>query len=306
MTNLAAFDIGGTTTRVSVVNGTQEMTRHFPTEIGENRSLATHVFACLDATLEAASMDASQLAGIGIGLPGSVDHGSGTVRLASNLGIDADPYSLRSEVSSHYGCPVAIENDVKTAALGLVDRLDDPENQVLTYLAIGTGIASATVTNGQLLRGRQGSAGEVGQIVVAQSARTVGGSLPGSLEAMAAGPSINESANGNSGSTEAGMLDAARYLALGVHGLFMMFDPHLLIVGGGVASNREFRGHLLDTIEDLRFTSAVAAAVIDLDLIDFLDNEETPGLVGASYLASVAAQESDGRSLSAQEIGETL
>jgi glucokinase len=299
MTRLAAFDIGGTTTRVAVSDAFDETVRHFTTEIDEKRSIVSHISACLDATLESASADASELAGIGIGLPGSVDHRAGTVRLATNLGIDSDPYALRMEISSRYGCPVEIENDVKTAALGLVDRLDDPAHDVLTYLAIGTGIASATVVNGELLRGRRGSAGEVGQIVVAPNGRSIEGSLPGSLEAMAAGPSIHEAASENGASLDVTMLDAAQYLALGVHGLFMTFDPHILIIGGGVASSQAFRAHLVNAVEELRAASAVAAAVIDPNLILFLDDEETPGLTGASYLASMAAQGSDRRSLSA-------
>jgi predicted NBD/HSP70 family sugar kinase len=306
MTTLAAFDIGGTTTRVAVSDGVDETVCHFTTEINEDRPIASHISASLDATLEFASFDAGHLAGIGIGLPGSVDHKAGTVRLATNLGIDSDPYSLRMEISSHYGCPVEIENDVKTAALGLVDRLDDPAHDVLTYLAIGTGIASATVVNGQLLRGRRGSAGEVGQIVVAPNGRSIEGSLPGSLEAMAAGPSIREAANENGASLDATMLNAAKYLALGVHALFMTFDPHLFIVGGGVASSPVFQAHLKNAVGDLRAASAVAAAVIDPDLIVFLDDEEIPGLTGANYLASMAAQGFDRRSLSARNTGETL
>lgn len=303
---LAAFDIGGTTTRVGVANGSHKTTRQFPTVIDDDRTLGSHVTACLDATLAAASVDASQLAAIGIGLPGSIDYGSGAVRLASNLGIASSAYSLRTEVSSHYGCPVVVENDVKAAAMGLADRLESPQDQILTYLSIGTGIASATVANGQLLRGRQGSAGEVGQMVVAQSERTVHGSLPGSLEAMAAGPTIHQSADGDRQLNHESMLDAARYVALGVHVLFMMFDPHALVIGGGVASNHQFRDHLIDMIDEVRSASSIAEAVIDLDLIDFLDNEETPGLVGASLLASMAAQGSDGRSPSARETGETI
>jgi predicted NBD/HSP70 family sugar kinase len=305
MTVLAAFDVGGTTTRVAVRSGDARTVRRFTTDITADRSLLDHLSSCLDATLDEASVAPSQIAGIGIGVPGSIDHDAGTIRLATNLGINGSPYHLRSDMSALYSCPVEVENDVKTAALGLVGRLEDPERDVLTYLAIGTGIASATIVGGQLLRGRNGSAGEVGQIVVAESDRTVPGSLPGALEAMAAGPSIHGSVATRGGSLDEELSEAATYLALGIHNLFMTFDPHVLIVGGGVASSPALQAHLRSSVEQLRDASDVAAAVIDPNLILFLNDEETPGLTGASHLASVAAEESDERMPSANKTGET-
>ena len=110
------------------------------------------------------------------------DVGATTTRVA----VDA-PLSLRARLRSYIDVPITIENDVKTAALGLVDRVPDPRSRTLTYLYIGTGIAPATVVNGPVLRGVYGSAAEIGQIQLER---------PGKEGAIHLAPQIPEMSGG--------------------------------------------------------------------------------------------------------------
>lgn len=298
---IAGFDLGGTTTRIAIrVDGADTLKR-FPTRVTNGVELVTHLTRTLSETANHAGVDVQEVSGVGIGMPGSIGPDRATVRLASNLGIGPEPLNLRSRLTEHVEAPVVVENDVKTAALGLISTISDPENSILTYLSVGTGIASATVVNGTLIRGAHGSAGEIGQIQVEPSGEVAPGSLPGSLEAMAAGPVMA----GDSATAPERIEKATHYLAQGVHTLFMMFDPDHLVIGGGAVHNEGFARTLLAHLSELRSRSTVTASIIDPSRIRFLDINATPGVEGALRLASKITQVSDRLVRSANNKGET-
>jgi predicted NBD/HSP70 family sugar kinase len=294
MTAIVAFDVGGTTTRVAIDDGGTRTYIERPTLIDTAAGLLPHLIACLKTVLQSARLDSAVVAAIGIGVPGTVDDTTGTVRLASNLHIGHTPLPLRDELRARIDVPIAIENDVKTAALGLTNRLADSSNGVLTYLSVGTGIASASVINGRVLRGMHGSAGEVGQIQLEPNGVAHLGSLPGSLEALAAGPVIENSPD-----------EPIEHLARAIHALFMLFDPEVLIVGGGAVERQGIRTRIVAALESLRVSSPTTASLIDIERLEFLEPEERPGIEGAIHLASQIPEMSDRSIRSAQTEGET-
>jgi predicted NBD/HSP70 family sugar kinase len=291
---IVAFDVGGTTTRVAVDNGGSRIYVERPTLIDTAAGLLPHLITCLKSVLQSAHLDNSAVAAIGIGVPGTVDETNGTVRLASNLHIGDTPLLLRDELRAHIDVPIAIENDVKTAALGLTGRLDDPANGVLTFLSVGTGVASASVIDGSVLRGSHGSAGEIGQIQLEPNRVAHRGSLPGSLESLAAGPVIEDSPD-----------EPIEHLARAIHALFMLFDPEVLIVGGGAIERQGIRPRIVAALENLRMSSSTTASLLDIERLEFLEPEERPGIEGAIRLASQIPEMSDRSIRSAQTEGET-
>jgi predicted NBD/HSP70 family sugar kinase len=236
----------------------------------------------------------TDIGAIGIGVPGTVNNHLGTVRLASNLHIGDVPLPLRAGLGAYINVPITIENDVKTAALGLSDRVPDPRDGTLTYLSIGTGIASATVVNGSVLRGVHGSAGEIGQIQLERGGPSHLGSLPGALEAVAAGPVVTEPSG-----------YPIEQLARAIHTLFMLFDPDVLVVGGGVTEMEGIRTQITEAVQQLRATSRTTASLIDIERLEFLDPDERPGIEGAIHLALQIPEMSDRCIRSAQTEGET-
>jgi glucokinase len=283
MRAIAGLDIGGTTTRVAVVSGGSRAIRNFPTAVNGPADLGGHIIECLEATMSQGGITQSKLDGVAVGLPGTVD--GGTVRLASNLGLDHNQFALATVLEDALDTPVAIENDVKMAALGLSDELPDPKNGVLTYISVGTGVASATVVDGNILRGVHGSAGEIGQMRIVPAGPEQSGALAGSLEAVASGRAV---------STAGGVDSAATHLAIGIHMLWMTFDPDAVVIGGGVAQNPAFSTALVDAIEDLRSQSSVTRSIIDMSRIRFLGSDAMPGIDGALHLASQISLVSDG------------
>jgi predicted NBD/HSP70 family sugar kinase len=301
MMALVGCDLGGTTTRVAVrVDGTDTI-RRYPTRVTNGTELVDHVIRTITDTVHAVGISPKEISGLGIGMPGSVDSDQRRVRLAANLGIGSVPLDLGGELSHQIDGPVTVENDVKTAALGLVSTLSDPDNSILTYLSVGTGIATATAVNGSVLRGVHGSAGEIGQIQLDPSGPKVPGAPRGSLEALAAGPAMADDQ-----STEGGRVqEATRYLARGVHTLFMVFDPHEFVIGGGAVRHAGFSRSLLAHLNDLREQSSVTASIIDIDRITILNADAVPGIDGALHLAMKSTQVSDRSIRSATNEGET-
>ena len=297
---LAGCDLGGTTTRIAVrVEGTDTV-RKFPTRVRSGTELVDHLIGTITETAHSAGISVEEITGLGIGMPGSVDEDRRKVRLAANLGIGHDPLDLGIPLAHEIGGSVTVENDVKTAALGLVSTLPDRYTSILTYLSIGTGIASATVINGVVLRGAHGSAGEIGQIQLDSSGARTPGALRGSLEALAAGPVMA----GDPTTARKRVEEATRFLAQGIHSLFMVFDPHRFVIGGGAVRHAGFARSLMGHLDDLRAQSSVTASIVDTARVTILDATATPGIDGALCLAARSTQASDRNLRSANNKGE--
>ncbi len=106
-----------------------------------------------------ADVDLSGLRGVGIGLPGPVDVGAGTVQLPSRMPQWAG-FPVREWLEEKLGLPVVVDNDANLSALGEHHANLGPNQHSITVKA-GTAIGSGIVVGGQLHRGATGAAGDV-------------------------------------------------------------------------------------------------------------------------------------------------
>jgi len=137
-------------------------------------------------------LQARQVIGIGIGVPGPVDFGSAQL-VNPPLMPNWDGFSIRDYLREDYSAPVFVDNDVNLMALGELWRLQRALPNFLV-IKVGTGIGCGIVCHGEVYRGAAGSAGDVGHICVDQvGPRCHCGNL-GCVEAMAAGPAITRMA----------------------------------------------------------------------------------------------------------------
>jgi Transcriptional regulator/sugar kinase len=162
---LVGLDIGGTKTHAILLDDKGRILAEHrrPSEPGSAGVLATALEA-IQAVLGSAGHSAADLAAIGVGVPGRVDPTTGIVHTAVNLRLDELP--LGALLVERLGLPVAIENDVKAAAVGAVHQLPGA-GQDLVYLNFGTGVAAAVVRDGRLIRGLDNVAGEIGHLSIA-------------------------------------------------------------------------------------------------------------------------------------------
>ena len=242
------------------------------------------------------------LVGIGIGIPGRVDHQSGVVRHAVNLGVGDEPVDITRRIGKHFSAPLFLENDVNAAALGAFEVLRRDLNIAsLTYLSVGSGIAAGVILNGDILRGARGVAGEIGHFpMVADGPECVCG-IRGCLESVASGraierlwrvgpnevPAVELFAAAAAGVDEASSIVAkvAGHLARAVHLLAVTYDTDRTVIGGGVADSGPA---LLEAIsaEVIRL-AAESELVASLDLgASLMLNPNSPvGPIGAATVA---------------------
>lgn len=303
---VAGVDIGGTKVAALVVDAEGAVLGRASGSMTRPSGPAglEPVVAAIRAALAEAGAPPSDLAAIGIGVPGRVDPASGSVELAVNLGWRDVP--LARLVEAELGAPCVVENDVRIAAAGLVGGAaggasgeagaEGPRS--LAYLAIGTGIGAGLVLDGRLYRGTRGMAGEVGHVVVEPDGHPCACGQLGCLETVASGPAIARLARealaaGHGSSLEAvepltarAVYDAARdgdrlaleladrvgrALGRAIVALVMTCDVERILMGGGVAAaGRVFLDPILAEIRRSRARSPLVAELISEDAVRLL------------------------------------
>jgi len=179
---LVGVDLGGTKVQAIKVSGDEvEASARRSTPAGGPQDI---VAAVVDTVRELG--DVGDVAAIGVGAPGAVEHDSGVVRRAPNLPGFDKPVPLGALLAEALGVErVVLDNDVNVAAvaehrLGAGRGSDD-----LLAVFVGTGVGGGLILGGQLRRGVGGGAGEIGHVIVKDGGRRCGCGGSGHLEAYA-------------------------------------------------------------------------------------------------------------------------
>lgn len=158
------------------------------------------------------ALTARQVIAIGIGVPGPVDFASGQL-VNPPLMPDWGGFSIRDYLREDYAAPVFVDNDVNLMALGELWRLQRSLQNFLV-IKIGTGIGCGIVCHGEVYRGANGSAGDVGHICVDRAGPLCHCGNRGCVEAMAGAQAISRMAVEAANAGRSSML-AERLLAQG-------------------------------------------------------------------------------------------
>jgi glucokinase len=202
------------------------------------------VLAALDASVEALLDD--RVGAIGFGIPANLDHATGRILRATNLPLD--DFDLAAHARARFGVPVGIENDANAAALAEWKLGAGRGLSSLVLLTLGTGVGGGFVLDGRLYRGWA----EVGHMVVQAGGPPCQGNCHGRghLEALVSGTAADRIArelwgpdadsrtlveHAREGVEEAlAQLDEiAELLGAGIGSLVNLFNPELVVVGGG-------------------------------------------------------------------------
>ncbi len=261
------------------------------------------------------------IAGIGIAAAGPIDVETGTFHAPPNLQV-LDGVSLKALWESRFGLPVFIGNDANLAALGEYyfgaghdARRHGNQVRTLVYVTFSTGVGGGVIDHGRMLLGAEGMAAEVGHMIIERGPGApqckCGGC--GCLEALASGLSIARIARERVAAAGAGsvlaemagddigpqtVFDAAargdalagqvvaevtQSVALGLTNLLHLFNPDLIVLGGGVTDSLR-QGGLLAVIEDRMRELAMSPRHGSFSLVA-TNLGYTSGLVGAASLA---------------------
>lgn len=261
MSLVIAVDIGGTHLRAAAyAQGSLRPIRHKRAE-----TLASNgaVFDRLAAVVEAVWPDGNRVAAIGVASPGPLDPQSGMILATPNIPEWRD-FPLGRRLSERFGVPVHVENDANMAALGEWRYGAGRGHHDVLYLTVSTGIGGGVICNDRLLHGHHGLAAELGHVTVLPDGPLCSCGFRGHLEALAAGPAIVRYVNEQLAAGAASRLEpqpelsarqvanaarkgdalaraayarAGEYLGLAVASFVHIFDPSIIIFGGGVSKS---------------------------------------------------------------------
>jgi glucokinase len=193
---VVGVDLGGTQIRTAVLRGATLLSR-VSLLTGENplpERIMPRIFRAVQQALDEADVTLEQVAGIGIGAPGPLDSHTGTVFAPPNLpGWDHVP--LRDIFMQKYSIPVFVENDANAAGLGEYMFGAGRGSKDIVYLTISTGIGGGVISDGKILEGISGTAGELGHMTIDWRGERCNCGNIGCLERISSGTAIAHSAN---------------------------------------------------------------------------------------------------------------
>jgi glucokinase len=191
---LGGLDLGGTKIQAVIVDADRSVLGQArrPTPQDGPAAVATAMVEVLKEAAEQAQIPSSQLAGVGVGSPGSVGP-DGTVSHARNLHDWDNAFPLGPTLSQALGTRVEVGNDVEVAVLGEFHLGAGRPYRSLLGVWWGTGVGGGLILNGQVWRGR-GSAGEIGHTVVRRGGARCTCGRRGCLEAYAGRAAMTERA----------------------------------------------------------------------------------------------------------------
>ena len=209
-----------------------------------------------------AGIKTSRIRAIGIGAAGAVDPKRGTVVRAPNLGWNDVPVAriLRKKL----GPDVVLGNDVQVAILGEHSYGAAKGTQRAVGVWVGTGIGGGLIVDGEIDKGFRGAAGEIGHMVIEEDGPTCSCGRKGCVEALASRSAMERDVRASPKSAvleimkergkdrmtssvieqalDAGdpamrevLARAQHYLGLLTGNIVNMFDPEMVVIGGGVA-----------------------------------------------------------------------
>ncbi len=193
---VVGVDLGGTQLRAAVLQGATLISR-VGLLTGENPTperVIPHMFQAVRQAITQAQVMPDQIAGIGIGAPGPLNARTGVVFDPPNLpGWNNVP--LRDLFSKEFSLPIFLENDANAGALGEYMFGAGQNCTELVYLTISTGIGGGIISEGRILDGATGIAGELGHITIDWRGERCNCGNIGCLEYIASGTAIARQAN---------------------------------------------------------------------------------------------------------------
>lgn len=266
-------DLGGTKILAGVINKeTGEIIGYAKKRTKKEKGSEVIVQRVIDAIEKAvciAQIPLSDIDSIGIGAAGQVDKKAGVLIAAPNL--DCYDIEFKRILESHFGKTVYVANDVEVATLGEMKFGSAVGYDDFICVFVGTGIGSGIVQNGKIIQGHNGTAGEVGHMIVDSGGRPCRCGGNGCLEAYASRTAIEEKLKnalkkgrksyildrmkevGAVRSTDIKtalehgddivlntLTEASEYLSSGLASVINFLNPQLVILGGGLVDAVDF------------------------------------------------------------------
>ena len=289
----AGIDIGGTNTRIALIDEAYEIIQRiqFPTDVNNPH-------ATLQKIQETVQSFSVAIAGVGLSCPGPLDLKQGIILDTPNLKGGWHGLAVSKELSARLKVPVFLENDANLACLAEAVLGQGKDYSYVQFLTISTGLGSGLVIDKKIYQGAHGFAHEIANIPLWRNGPSHGSIYPGGVEAICSGTAITTRAKKAGLDVEhAGdvyslacsqnqtaidiMEDAKEYLANTIAIIYAFVDPEIVILGGSVAI--KIPGFVEDV--EQRVKTKVYPNIQPLVKVVKTNLSEVSGLLGAACLA---------------------
>jgi glucokinase len=314
--HVVGIDLGGTKILAGVFNSSLEQVGLTKLSTKSQRGVdkvVERIARCAQDAVDEADLTFKQIAGVGIGAPGAVDFGSGTVIFAPNMEGWKD-VPLKKELEKQLGVPVFVENDCNIAALGVYVAELKSKPKSMVGIFVGTGIGGGIIINGDLYSGYGHTAGEVGHMVIEVSGPKCGCGNKGCFEALASRTAIFQQIKAGIKDGQKTILTemlgddledlrsgdlrkairrgdkfvdrivegAAEYIGIATANLVNILNPEVVVLGGGVleALSDEMMGVIVETATDYAMPGAMKGVEIIASKLG-----DNAGITGGAVLA---------------------
>ena len=264
---VVGVDLGGTSVKAALVSPERAMLGRgqLPTDLRDQRSLLELLTRLVEQVCGGAD-----IAAVGFGLPSQVDQRHG--RVLNSVNIPLADLDFVAEMERRLGVPVAVDNDANVACLAETRVGAARGCSHVVMLTLGTGVGGGLVLDGKLYRGAIGTGAELGHVTVDEDGPPCQGNCRnrGCLEVLASATGIMrlagdvaderpagsfararergedldarfviEQANGGDGDAVEALRRAGRYLGIGLASFANIFNPEVILIGGGASAAGE-------------------------------------------------------------------
>ena len=303
-------DLGGTKIAVGLVDEMGNILHKESIPTGAERSDKEVVFDIANLCKKVIEDTKSNPRWIGIGAPGTTDGENGVIVYANNINMRNTP--VRKLIQQVVDLPVYIENDANCAALGEAygGATKNVKNSVM--ITLGTGVGGGIIINKHIYSGFNFAAGELGHMVIVVDGEPCTCGRKGCWEAYSSATALirmtKEEASKNKESLMNKMVEGdmdkvggrtawdamhqgdesgkkvvdmyIKYLAEGITNIVNIFQPEILVLGGGISNERDFLiKPLITMVEERRYTRDVPQTIIK-----FAELGNDAGIIGAAML----------------------
>ncbi|GAA4908976.1 putative NBD/HSP70 family sugar kinase [Nonomuraea thailandensis] len=241
--------------------------------------------------LDRVGRPAAEVCGIGLDLPGSVDHASGRV-IRSFLMPGWDDHPVREAIRSTFDVPILVENDANAMALGeWWSSWRDTDSLVL--IKVSTGIGTGIILDGQIYRGVEEAAGNIGHVRLRETDDRVctcgsrgcvaslasGHAVATDLEVASSRDVVRLVQAGDPGAI-ACVQEAGRTLGVVLATAVSLLNPGVLVLAGDMAETRE---HYLTGIREIVYRRSLPYTTRNLEIVTSSLGDRA-GIVGMAVI----------------------
>ena len=256
------IDLGGTNFRSGLVDFSGNVLGELSVETPHSSvdELLQIMSKTITQLFKNANVPVSELAQIVIGIPGAVNPATGVISNAPNLEY-LDNLVLSNLIQAKFDVPTLVENDVNVAALG---ELEKSKTEDFGFIAIGTGVGMGLILDGELRRGFNGGAGEIGYLPLGENVNQL--SKEGHFEELIGGHAVEsrylkqvkskktlieifESASKGDLISKKIVDELGGNIALGIRAICSVLDLGEIILGGGIGSREDLYSKIVEELQ---------------------------------------------------------